>query len=144
MPSITASGASSAIGIWSWPSRSSANGIGTGEAVDEAAAAETRAAIAWALGQLLHLLHPFMPFITEELWQQVLGGKDPLIVAPWPRYTPAMVDAIATADLDWVIELVSEIRALRSEMNVPEGALIPAAVRKPAASPRSVSRSMAS
>ena len=104
---------------------------GTGEPVDEAAAAETRAAIAWALGQLLHLLHPFMPFITEELWQQVLGGKDPLIVAPWPRYTPAMVDAIATADLDWVIELVSQIRALRSEMNVPPGALIPAAVREP-------------
>ena len=104
---------------------------GTGQPVDEAAATETRAAIAWALGQLLHLLHPFMPFITEELWQQVLGGKDPLIVAPWPRYTPAMVDAIATADLDWVIELVSQIRALRSEMNVPPGALIPAAVREP-------------
>ena len=104
---------------------------GTGEAVDGAAAAETRAAIAWALGQLLHLLHPFMPFITEELWQQVLGGKDPLITAPWPSYTPAMVDAIATADLDWVIKLVSEIRALRSEMNVPPGAMIPAAVREP-------------
>jgi len=106
-------------------------GKAEGGSDDTAAAVETRAAIAWALGQLLHLLHPFMPFITEELWQQVLGGKDPLITAPWPSYTPAMVDAIATADLDWVIKLVSEIRALRSEMNVPPGALIPAAVREP-------------
>ena len=54
-----------------------------------------------------------MPFITEELWQEVLGGKEPLITAPWPSYSPAMVDSIATADLDWVIELVSEIRGLR-------------------------------
>jgi valyl-tRNA synthetase len=97
-------------------------GKAEGGSEDTAAAAETRAAIAWALGQLLHLLHPFMPFITEELWQQILGGKDPLIIAPWPSYTPAMVDAIATADLDWVIRVVSAIRAIRSEMNVPPGA----------------------
>ncbi|HEX4572011.1 MAG TPA: class I tRNA ligase family protein, partial [Dongiaceae bacterium] len=96
-----------------------------------AAAKETQAAVAWALGQLLHLLHPIMPFITEELWQEVLGGKEPLITAPWPSYSPAMVDSIATADLDWVIELVSEIRGLRSEMNVPAAAMIPVVVREP-------------
>jgi valyl-tRNA synthetase len=95
------------------------------------AAAETRAAVAWALGQLLHLLHPFMPFITEELWQQVLGGSAPLIIAAWPSYAPEMVDRIATADLDWVIALVSEIRAVRSEMGVPPVALVPAVVREP-------------
>jgi len=95
------------------------------------AAKETQAAVAWALGQLLHLLHPFMPFITEELWQEVLGGKEPLITAPWPSYSPAMVDSIATADLDWVIKLVSEIRGLRSEMNVPPGAMVPVVVREP-------------
>ena len=98
---------------------------------DAAAAAETRAAVAWALSQLLHFLHPFMPFITEELWQEVLGGTEPLIGARWPDYSPAMVDSIATADLDWVIRLVSEIRAVRSEMNVPPGAQIPAVVREP-------------
>src|SRR5262249_39673806 len=86
---------------------------------DGEAASETRAAVAWALGQLLHLLHPFMPFITEELWQEVLGGTEPLIGAPWPSYSAAMVDSIATADLDWIIALVSQIRAVRTEMNVP-------------------------
>jgi valyl-tRNA synthetase len=96
---------------------------------DATAAAETRAAVAWSLGQLLHLLHPFMPFITEELWQEVLGGTEPLIAARWPEYAPAMVDSIATADLDWVIALVSEIRAVRAEMNVPPGAQVPAVVR---------------
>jgi valyl-tRNA synthetase len=97
---------------------------------DNAAAAETRAAVAWALGELLHLLHPFMPFITEELWQQALGRSEPLIAARWPIYSSAMVDNIATADLDWVIRLVSEIRAVRSEMSVPPAALLPAVVRE--------------
>src|SRR5262249_10424597 len=96
---------------------------------DTAAVAETRAAVAWALGELLHLLHPFMPFITEELWREVLGGPDPLIAARWPSYSSGMVDSIATADLDWVIKLVSEIRAVRSEMSVPPSAQLPAIVR---------------
>jgi valyl-tRNA synthetase len=97
---------------------------------DAAATTETRAAVAWALSQLLHLLHPFMPFITEELWQQVLAGQPQLIVAPWPRFTPDMVDRDATAELDWVIRFISEIRAVRSEMNVPPGAEIPAVLRE--------------
>jgi valyl-tRNA synthetase len=97
--------------------------------VDAAAKAETRAAVAWALGQLLHLLHPFMPFITEELWQQVLEGQTPLIVAPWPSYAADLIDREATAELDWVIRLVSEIRALRSELNVSPGAEIDAWLR---------------
>ncbi len=96
---------------------------------DRAAAAETRSAVAWSLGQLLHLLHPFMPFITEELWQEVLGGEKPLIAAAWPGYSPGMVDPIATADLDWVIAMVSEIRALRAELNVPPAAHVEAWVR---------------
>jgi valyl-tRNA synthetase len=102
-----------------------------GAAGDPAAAVETRAAVAWALGQLLHLLHPFMPFITEELWAEVLGGREPLIAARWPSYSPAMVDSIATADLDWVIALVSAIRTVRAEMNVPPGAQLPAILREP-------------
>jgi valyl-tRNA synthetase len=96
---------------------------------DAAAKAETRAAVAWALGQLLHLLHPFMPFITEELWQQALGGERPLIVAPWPSYSANLIDGEATADLDWVIRLVSEIRALRAELNVSPGAELDTWVR---------------
>jgi valyl-tRNA synthetase len=89
---------------------------------DAAAKTETRAAVAWALGQLLHLLHPFMPFITEELWQQVLGGENPLIVAAWPRYPSDLTDERASTELDSVIELVSAIRTLRAEYNVAPGA----------------------
>jgi valyl-tRNA synthetase len=96
---------------------------------DAEAAAETKSAVAWALGQLLHLLHPFMPFITEELWQEVLGGQEPLIAARWPSYGPELVDPQATAELDWVIRLVSEIRAVRAEMNVAPGAQLPAILR---------------
>ncbi|MEA2782419.1 MAG: valyl-tRNA synthetase [Rhodospirillaceae bacterium] len=96
---------------------------------DAEAAAETRASVAWALGQLLHLLHPFMPFITEELWQEVLGGTTPLIAARWPSYSADLIDRDATEEIDWVIRLTSEIRAVRSEMNVPPGAQIPAVLR---------------
>jgi valyl-tRNA synthetase len=92
---------------------------------DEATQAETRATTAWVLGQLLHLLHPFMPFLTEELWEQVgLAGSGSLISADWPKIDAAAIDAAATADLDWVIRLVSGVRALRIEMNVPPAAQI--------------------
>jgi valyl-tRNA synthetase len=96
---------------------------------DDAAKAETRAAVAWALGRLLHLLHPFMPFITEELWQQVLGQNDPLIVAPWPALPASLIDEAASAEIDWVIRVVSDIRALRAEMNVQPGAELAAHFR---------------
>ncbi len=92
---------------------------------DEMAKAETRAVTAWVLGQLLHLMHPFMPFITEELWTQVgPKGAGQLITAPWPEVGVDLVDAKADADLAWVIRLVTEVRALRSEMNVPPAAQV--------------------
>ncbi len=96
---------------------------------DEAAKKETRAAVAWALGRLLHLLHPFMPFITEELWQQALGADNPLIVAPWPNFAGMAIDEAASAEIDWVIRLVSQIRALRAELNVQPGAELDAHIR---------------
>jgi valyl-tRNA synthetase len=97
---------------------------------DAAAAAETRAAIGWALGQLLHLLHPFTPFVTEELWEH-LGGAEQgrLIIAPWPCYGDDTIDAEAAAEIDWVIRLISEVRAVRAEMNVPAAAKIPLLLR---------------
>src|SRR5262249_42113678 len=80
---------------------------------------ETRAAVAWSLGQLLHLLHPFMPFLTEELWQHVRGPDAPLLItAPWPKLADGLVDAAAAADTEWAIRLIEQVRALRSEMNV--------------------------
>jgi valyl-tRNA synthetase len=92
---------------------------------DEAAKAETRAVTAWVLGQLLHLMHPFMPFITEELWTQVgPKGSGQLMTAHWPEAGVDLIDAKADADLDWVIRLVSDVRTLRAEMNVPPGAQV--------------------
>ncbi len=90
----------------------------------EAAAhrAETRAAIAWVLGQILHLLHPMMPFLTEELWGEIgLPGSAKLIRAPWPDYQSLQPDAAAMADIDWVVRLISDLRALRAETNLAPG-----------------------
>jgi valyl-tRNA synthetase len=97
----------------------------------EDARSETRAATAWALDQVLLLLHPFMPFITEELWQktqeQGTSRQTPLILAPWPSYR-GLGDANADAELKWTIDFISEVRSVRAEMNVPAGAKIPAVV----------------
>jgi valyl-tRNA synthetase len=101
---------------------------------DETAKRETRAATAWALGQLLHLLHPSVPFLTEELWEQggaasASGAPDMLITAPWPTYDEGLVDPEAAAELGWVIRVISEIRTVRAEMNVPPAAQISMLVR---------------
>ena len=93
---------------------------------DEAAKAETRATCAWALDQLILLLHPFMPFISEELWQHMGERRDtPLIRSAWPKLAAEMADADADREMDWVIRLISQIRAVRSELNVPAGSKIP-------------------
>jgi valyl-tRNA synthetase len=99
---------------------------------DAAANAETRAATAWALEQILLLLHPISPFVTEELWEKLApaeGRAGPLITATWPAIPqdPAMKDA--GDEMGWIIRLISEIRAVRSEMNVPVAAKIPLLVQ---------------
>ncbi|MEO9169081.1 MAG: valine--tRNA ligase, partial [Aestuariivirga sp.] len=91
---------------------------------DEVAKAETRACAAWAFEQILHLLHPFMPFITEELWQKTASRDHLLIAGTWPTYK-GLGDAKADAEMNWVIRLISEVRSVRSEMNVNAGAKIP-------------------
>jgi len=93
---------------------------------DEAAKAETRAMAAWTLDQAMTLLHPVAPFMTEALWEasaefsQARAGM--LMEQPWPQYPDAFVDEAAAAEIDWLIELVSEIRSIRAEMNVPPSA----------------------
>jgi valyl-tRNA synthetase len=98
----------------------------TGE--DEAAKAETRATASWALDQILKLLHPFMPFVTEELWAETGKFGPPrenfIVHSEWPRLE-GLGDAEAEGELNWLIELISGIRSVRSEMNVPAGAKIP-------------------
>jgi valyl-tRNA synthetase len=96
---------------------------------DEAAKIETRRTAAWALDRILIMLHPFMPFVTEELWERLseFGPKRErlLIQAPWPQANEALIDRDANAEIDWMISLISETRALRAEMNVPPAARIP-------------------
>ncbi len=94
---------------------------------DETAKAETRASVAWAFDQILLLLHPFMPFITEELWNKTATRSTMLIDAEWPSYA-GLGDAKANAEMDWMIRLISEIRSVRSEMNVNAGAKIPCVI----------------
>ncbi len=100
------------------------------QGADEAAKAETRAMTAWTLDQTLKLLHPVMPFITEELWAE-LGkagaARDEVMLlgAAWPVLPDGFVDADAEAEIGWLVDLVGEIRALRGEMNVPPAAKPP-------------------
>jgi valyl-tRNA synthetase len=90
--------------------------------------AETRATTAWARDQILKLLHPFMPFLTEELWARTatVPRETLLIEADWPQIAvPAGADA-ATAEMNWVMEFIKGVRSVRSEMNVPAAARIEA------------------
>ena len=87
---------------------------------DEAAKRETQASAAWVLDQILVLLHPFMPFVTEELWQQTAPREHWLMEADWPSYK-GLGDAKADAEIEWVIKIISEIRSVRSEMNISGG-----------------------
>ncbi len=90
---------------------------------------ETRAVAGWVLDQILVMLHPFMPFITEELWSK-MGPRDyELIVAKWPMADARALDPSAAQEIDWLIRLVSDIRAARTELNVPPGARLPIFVR---------------
>jgi len=92
---------------------------------DPEAAAETRATAAWVMNRLLVLLHPFMPFLTEELWPQfrpqgsglLLGERLPDLDGRWD-------DAAAAAEVQWLISLIEQVRALRAETNVPPGARV--------------------
>ncbi len=99
----------------------------------EAEKAETRATMAWTLDTLLHLLHPIMPFVTEELWEALASGDASrghlLIDGRWPDLPASTVREDAKAEMDWVVRAVSTIRAVRAEINVPPGARLRLIVR---------------
>jgi valyl-tRNA synthetase len=81
------------------------------------------------LEALQRALHPFMPFITEELWAQTADARShSLIAAEWPNYD-GLGDAAAEAEMHWVVNLISQVRSVRAEMNVPPGAQIPLYLR---------------
>lgn len=97
---------------------------------DEAAKAEAQATAAYCLDQVYKLLHPFMPFMTEELWSLTASeGKKRdtvLALAEWPELS--FEDEDAAADINWLVDLVTGIRSVRAEMNVPAGAIAPVVV----------------
>ena len=94
---------------------------------DEAAKAETRAMAAWVLDVAIRLLHPITPFITEELWGE-LGGEGMLMTARWPDLPASWADAEAEAEIGWLIQVASEVRSIRSEMNLPRSTRLPLSV----------------
>ena len=102
-------------------------------------AVETRATTAWLLDQILLLLHPVMPFITEELYEK-LGEREGHLLATseWPEFGAEMIDLAAKAEIDWLIRLISSIRSIRSDLNVPASAIVPLVVRD--AAPESLAR----
>jgi valyl-tRNA synthetase len=98
---------------------------------DGAAKHETRAIVTFVLDEILKLLHPFMPFLTEELWR-VTGESGPkretmLVLSAWPQLE-GFADDEAEAEIGWVIDLISAIRSVRSEMNIPASTLVPVVV----------------
>ncbi|WP_424832903.1 valine--tRNA ligase [Ruegeria sp.] len=93
---------------------------------DTEAQAETRATMRWVLDQCMVLLHPIMPFITEELWG-LTGTRPKMVVhADWPTYTAAdLIDAEADREMNWVISVIENTRSARAQMRVPAGLYVP-------------------
>lgn len=94
--------------------------------------AESRIVAGWVLDQILVMLHPFMPFVTEELWHALAAEDAPrhydLIHAKWPE-PQAQVDADASAEINWLIRLVGEVRTAKNELGIAPGAKMDAFVR---------------
>ncbi|WP_299604983.1 valine--tRNA ligase [uncultured Tateyamaria sp.] len=92
---------------------------------DAAAKAETEQTLRWVLDQCLIMLHPIMPFITEELWGLAGSRTKMLIHADWPEYGTELVDVDADREMNWVIGLIESIRSARAQVHVPAGAKVP-------------------
>ena len=93
---------------------------------DAAIVEETRATMGWVLDQCLIMMHPIMPFITEELWQTTAKRDNMLVHAEWPTYQAAdLVDENADREMNWVIGLIDAIRSARAQVHVPAGLKIP-------------------
>ena len=98
---------------------------------------ESKTVAGWVLDQILVMLHPFMPFITEELWHALGERQYDLIVAKWPE-PKADLDLAAGAEINWLIQLVSEVRSAKTELGLAPGARLNAFVRD--ASPETLAR----
>ena len=93
--------------------------------------AETQKVMAWVLDQCLIMLHPIMPFITEELWSQTGTRAKMLVHADWPAHSAAdLADADADREMTWVIGLIESVRSARAQMRVPAGLQVPMVLRE--------------
>ena len=93
---------------------------------DAAAKAETQKVLSWVIDQCLILMHPIMPFITEELWEATSDTREKRLVhTDWPTYGTELIDAEADREMNWVVSLIESIRSVRTEMGVPAGAKLP-------------------
>jgi len=95
---------------------------------DEAVINETRQTLGWVLDQCMVLLHPIMPFITEELWGKTAKRDTMLVHQDWPTYGLELVNEAADTEMTWVITTIENIRSARAQMNVPAGSKIPMVV----------------
>jgi valyl-tRNA synthetase len=98
---------------------------------------ETKAVAGWALDQILVMLHPFMPFVTEELWHALGNRSNDLIVAQWPA-PDAVVDAGAKREVEWLIGLISALRTAKNELGIAPGAKLEAFLPAPSAQTRAI------
>ncbi|MEM9844799.1 MAG: class I tRNA ligase family protein, partial [Pseudomonadota bacterium] len=96
---------------------------------DDVTKAETQATMAWVIDQCLVLLHPIMPFVTEELWGTLSARDKMLVHADWPDYGTDLVDPAADAEMNWVIGLIDAVRSARAQVHVPVGLRVPLVVR---------------
>jgi valyl-tRNA synthetase len=100
--------------------------------------AETKDVAGWVLDQILVMLHPFMPFVTEELWSKLADRPDyPLITAKWPE-PGASIDAAAKAEVDWLIALIGSLRTAKNELGIAPGAKLDAFLPEPSAATRGI------
>ena len=96
---------------------------------DGPAKTETRAVAAWVLDQVLAIMHPLTPFVTEELCASMgTRGDAMMMAAAWPTFADSLIDEAAKTEIDWTVRLIGEVRSVRAEMNVPPGAKVPLAL----------------
>jgi valyl-tRNA synthetase len=86
---------------------------------DEAAKRATRSVLAYVLDRTLRLMHPFMPFITEEIWQHLPHEGETITLAPWPEYDPAFEAPDAVREMNLLMDIIRAVRNIRAEVNVP-------------------------
>ncbi|NCX28597.1 MAG: valine--tRNA ligase, partial [Rhodobacterales bacterium] len=86
---------------------------------------ETRQTMGWVIDHCLILLHPIMPFITEELWETLTKRNEMLVHCDWPEYDRGLIDHVADLEMNWVVNLIESIRSARAQLRVPAGLKIP-------------------